>query len=61
MDNCTRCGGLLALESLAPSDEDAISLVKCINCGDRTDPLIVSHRLVRTMAPTEHSQSMRAS
>jgi hypothetical protein len=47
-DNCTRCGGLLALESLPGGYEEPITLVKCINCGDRTDPLIAYHRLLNT-------------
>jgi hypothetical protein len=61
MDSCTRCGGLLTTEHLAPCDEDGITLIKCLNCGDRTDPLIAFHRLLTGTAPKEHEPMRIAS
>jgi hypothetical protein len=65
MHECPRCHGLLVREDVHPAYigaiEEPLTLIRCINCGDRTDPLIVFHRLLTGTAPKEHEPMRIAS
>ena len=50
---CTRCGGLLVSTFCISPDEGTcdfqIPVAKCLQCGDVIDPVILKHRLSKTM------------
>lgn len=50
--DCHRCGGLMVPESLPYENEsertDSYGL-RCLNCGELVDPLIMAHRYQRPL------------
>ena len=51
--SCPRCAGAL-IPTLVHTDEGALPLVRCFNCGFASDRLMVQHRLLRP-EPYSHS------
>ena len=53
--DCPRCDGLLVREdshlAYEGRTEKPIPLLRCINCGNRLDPVISFHRLVNRSRP----------
>ncbi len=53
--DCPRCHGLLVREDTHPAyearTEKPLTLLRCINCGNRLDPVIAFHRLVNQSGP----------
>lgn len=41
---CTRCQGLMTLESIPRRRRPALQLLACMACGDRTDATILANR-----------------
>jgi len=41
---CRRCGGLVLPGERIETEEGPCCLSRCVNCGDRVDPVIVAHR-----------------
>jgi hypothetical protein len=50
---CSRCAGLLVSTFCVSPDEETshfqIPVAKCLQCGDVIDPLIIKHRLSKTL------------
>ena len=42
--DCPRCGGCVVAERLIDEDSLPWEGFRCVNCGDRTDPVIIRHR-----------------
>ena len=44
---CGRCSGMMLPELATDLSGPRITLLACVNCGDRLDNVILSHRLCR--------------
>ena len=53
MNDCPRCHGLIVREDIHPvyngRTEEPITLLRCINCGNRLDAVISFHQLLTTV------------
>jgi hypothetical protein len=53
MHDCPRCQGMLVREDVHPAydgrTEEPLILIRCVNCGNRFDPMISFHRLLATV------------
>jgi hypothetical protein len=41
---CTRCGGIMNMETVYNAEEPRINVWRCVMCGDITDPVIQLRR-----------------
>lgn len=53
---CCRCRGLMVLDRFTDLLSDTGSLhfpgLRCLNCGEVVDPVVIAHRLERPITPS---------
>ncbi len=55
LDQCRRCGGLMVQEA---TGDPLTSVLRCVICGERIDPVILAHR--RQRAAREEAEKLFA-